>query len=253
MRNAEVIRQARRWLGCKEDPPRSNDGACVNAIQTSTGAFNLPWCASYVFKVWQDAEVVAKSEWATASTYYMVEGARSRGWLTKEPVEGSAVVWSPGVSGHTEIFVHWVNKAAGQAKTIGGNTSDQVKEHVRNVSGAYFVTPPILLKSEVTYYYWWEDPKAQPIRHGLYAKEEYRENAIAAWVKKHGNPGHVRRGKLTIKDPRTGEKVTRYTFWTGQSRRSPDYESKAKRDRSKRDAESARGRRLRSRSRKAKL
>lgn len=253
MKNDLVTREARRWVGCKEVPPGSNDGACVNEIQKSTGALNLAWCASFVFKVWQNTGVVPKDEWATASTYYLVEGARSRGWLTKEPVEGSAVVWNPGQHGHTELFLYWVNKSAGQAKTLGGNTSDKVEEHVRNVNGAYFVTPPVLLQPDTVTYFWWEDPKAQPVRHGLYAKEEYRENAVAAWVKEHGNPGHVRRGWLMVKDPRTGEKVKRYTFWTGESRRSPDFESKAKRDRSQKDAESARGRKVRPRSRKVKV
>lgn len=253
MKNAEVTRQARRWKGCQEVPPRSNGGACVNAIQASTGWLDVAWCASFVFKVWQDAGVVPKDVWNTPSTYYMVEGARSRGWLTDEPVEGSAVVWRPGREGHTELFIGWINKATGRALTIGGNTGDMVKEHVLNVSGAYFVTPPILLAPTTRTIYWWEDPKAVPVRHGLYAKPEYRENAVALWVKRNGNPGHVRRGALWIKNPDGPGKVKRYTFWTGPARRSPDFDTKAKRDRHMGVNEQARGRKLRKRSRKVKI
>lgn len=253
MRNEEVVAHARKRKGCREDPPGSNGGKCVHEIQSSTGAYDLPWCASFVFKSWQDADIVSKSEWATASTYQMVADARRKGWLADNPVQGCAVVWNPGSHGHTEIFVAWANRSLGLALTIGGNTSDAVLEHVRNVRGSYFVVPPILLKSEMTTVYWWEDPAAKPVRHGMYVAEASRENAVRAWVSRWGNPGHVRRGQLTVRDPRTGKKVNRYTFWTGQARRSPDFSSKAARDKHQKETEMARGHKVRSKSRKVKV
>jgi len=245
MRNTEVTRQARGWLGCVESPPGSNDGTCVNAIQSSTGAYNQPWCASYVFKVWQDAGVTDRDGWRTASTWAMVNQAPA-GWLTREPVEGSAVVWNPGAQGHTEIFLRWKNRAAGQAITIGGNTRDAVREHERNVTGAYFLTPPILLKAATRTVYWWEDPKAEPVRHGLYDRVSYQENAIERWVERNGNPGHVRRGKLSVRV--NGRLVPRYTFWTGPRKRSPDFTTKAARDADLAKVAAARGRKLKPRS-----
>lgn len=241
MRNAEVTRHARKRLGCIESPPRSNDGACVNAIQSSTGAYNKAWCASFVFKAWQDAGIDLDG-WATASTYYLVDGGRSRGWLTTEPVEGSAVVWNPGASGHTELFIRWVDKSRRVARTIGGNTGDAVREHDRSVAGAYFVTPPVLLKADKVTVYWWEDPKAKPERHGLYDRVSYQERAIERWVAKHGNPGHVRRGKLSVRV--NGKLVPRYTFWTGPRRRSADFTTKAARDLDLNRVAAARGRKL---------
>ena len=226
-----TIAAARRDLGCREDPPRSNGGRCVLALQGITGALWQAWCASAVSTWWQRGGL--NNRIVTAGTAALVTEARDRGWLTREPVMGSAVVWRPGPNGHTELFIEWVDKANGIARTIGGNTGDMVQEHERDVDGAYFVTPPELLEEPPPVYetvYWWEDPKAQPDRHGLYAATASRENAVDLWVngnpakgiKGHGNPGRVRRGKLTVRDAK-GRLVPRFTFWTGPRKRSPDF------------------------------
>ena len=219
-----VIAEARADLGCVETPPRSNDGPCVNALQELTRALNLAWCASAVSTWWHRAGVDGI---VTASTAELAAEGRRRGWLTPDPVKGSAVVWNPGPSGHTELFVEWIHYPSRLARTIGGNTGDAVLEHVRSVAGALFVTPPDLTREPAPKYedvYWWEDPAAEPERHGLYDREQYRENAVAAWVREHGNPGHVRRGEVTIDDPdNPGKRVRRFTFWTGPRKRSPDY------------------------------
>lgn len=250
-----VIREARRDLGCVESPPGSNDGACVNALQGITGALNAAWCASAVSTWWQRGGL--EDRIVTAGTAELVRQGQARGWLSREPVMGSAVVWRPGPQGHTELFIEWVNRAQGLALTIGGNTGDAVREHVRDVSGAFYVTPPELLERPKPVFedvYWWEDPQAEPVRHGLYAATASRENAIDLWVdgnpakgiKGHGNRGHVRRGKLTVRDAR-GRLVPRFTFWTGERKRSPDFQGvkNGQGPRARRDADVAKVRRER--------
>lgn len=217
-----VVREARDDLGCVESG-RPNGGPCVNALQGITGALNAAWCASAVSTWWFRAGLTQRI--VTAGTADLVNQARDRGWLTSEPIMGSAVVWRPGPFGHTEIFIEWVDRARNLARTIGGNTGDAVREHFRDVSGAYFVTPPELREVPKPVYrdvYWWEDPKAEPVRHGLYAAIASREKAVRAWVADHGSPGHVRRGKLSVRDAH-GRLVPRFTFWTGERKRSPDF------------------------------
>jgi hypothetical protein len=264
-----VIAAARRDLGCAESPPRSNGGACVLALQEITGALWQAWCASAVSTWWRRGGL--ENQIVTAGTAALVEEGRRRGWLTREPVMGSAVVWRPGASGHTELFIEWIDKSRGLARTIGGNTGDAVREHARDVRGAYFVTPPELLEQPKPVYetvYWWEDPAAEPDRHGLYAAIASRENAIDLWVdgnpakgiKGHGNRGHVRRGKLTVRDAK-GRLVPRFTFWTGPRKRSPDYRGvvrgmgpKARRDAANRKVEAERpGHIIRPRSRRVRV
>ncbi|MGE4177990.1 MAG: hypothetical protein AB7G65_19360 [Thermoleophilia bacterium] len=227
---ATITREARKDLGCRETPPGSNDGPCVRALQASTGAYNAPWCGSAV-KAWAVRAGVVDLRGYSASTWMMVEQARAAGLLISEPVEGCSVVWKPGPSGHTEDFIRWVDRARGAALTIGGNTGDAVREHVRDVRGAYFIAPSDLTAPPKPVYrtvYWWECPGCTPTRHGLYARPEYREKAIRLWVERHGNPGHVRRGKLSVLVD--GRLQPRWTFWTGPRKRSADFDTKEKRD-----------------------
>lgn len=238
-----IISNARKRLGCKENPPGSNDGACVRDIQSSTGMYRLPWCASFIVRIWEESGIDV-SKIRTASTYYMVEYARDLGWLSPEPVPGCAVVWNPGASGHVEFYI---SGPRDRALTIGGNTGDAVREHYRSIAGAYFIVPPELRgkqKAEVVYktVYWWEDRRAKPVMHGLHTSPESREAGVEKWVARWGNRGHVRRGKLSVYNPRTRKREARWTFWTGLRARSVDFASKAERDASAAKAEAARGR-----------
>lgn len=162
---------------------------------------------------------------AHPSTWFMYDIARKQGQLRPEPVPGGFIIWTPGAQGHVEIAVNRIGP--GVWRTIGGNTGDAVREHNRSIAGAYFSAPSAL--SEVAKPTWrteygWQDFDAEPVMHGPWATEAYRERGVAAWVAKHGNPGHVRRGKLVV-----GGK-TGYVFWTGQRARSPWFSTKRKRD-----------------------
>lgn len=254
MTNGEkVIASFRRRLGVIEIPLGSNDdrGGWITQGEADWGMRYQPWCGTSGRRAWKDAGL-SDDGLGSPSTAQIVVNARREGRLRAEPVPGCYVVWKPGPSGHVETFIRWVNKAAGQALTIGGNTSDRVREHVRDVRGAYFVVPSALdVVPQYRTLYWWEDPAAEPKCHGLWAREDYRDNAIKKWVAKNGNPGHVRKGKLSVL--RGGKLVPRWTFWTGPRKRSIDFDSKAKRDADLRKVEAATGHTLRPRSRKVRV
>ncbi|MBA3689520.1 MAG: hypothetical protein H0W81_11960 [Chloroflexi bacterium] len=218
-----VIAAARADLGCSESPPGSNDGACVNRIQSSTGAYNAAWCASAVTYWWQKAGIDV-STLGTAGTADLVDRARREGRLRSKPVPGCAVVWSPGDRGHTEIVIRTIGSVG--ARTIGGNTGDAVREHDRYINGpnTFFIVPDELeAKPEYSTTYWWEDPAAEPVRHELRNSAARREQDITEWVGKGGQPGHVRRGTVSIR--RHGKLVPVFTWWSGPRKRSPDWTS----------------------------
>ncbi|MBA3689794.1 MAG: hypothetical protein H0W82_00075 [Actinobacteria bacterium] len=247
-----VIAAARTKLGCSESPPGSNDGACVNQIQSSTGAYNLAWCGSFV-KWSYDKAGVGEDGLCSASTYQMVGNAKAQGALIPKPVPGCMIVWHPGSSGHTEVYID-AGRGFGP-RTIGGNTGDAVREHFRDIRGAYLIAPKALREPPPPVFrdvYWWEDPAATPDRHGLYAATASREKAIRQWVAAGGQPGHVRRGKLSVLVE--GKLRPRYTFWTGPRKRSPDFSTKAKRDANLKKVSAQRpGHILRPRSRRERL
>lgn len=224
-----IIAAGRRFLGCTEAPRGSNDGTCVRHIQSSTGAYRAPWCGSFVARAYMDAGVEDDGI-ISASTWQTVANARARGALLTTAIPGCIIVWRPGASGHMEIVERVLS--ATTVQTIGGNVSDSVKQSYRTTAGAYLIAPAALREPPPPVYrmvWWWEDDKAEPDRHGLYAATASREKAIRAWVDDGNSPGHVRRGKLSVKDAR-GRLVPRYTFWTGPRKRSPDFLVKAKRD-----------------------
>ena len=247
----KVIAAARTKLGCAESPPGSNSGPCVRQIQSSTGAYGQPWCGS--FDKWSyNTAGVDDHGIASASTWQIVHNAQVLGRVRPEPVTGCMVVWRPGPNGHTELFIRWADRSRNLAWTIGGNTGDMVREHIRDVTGAYFCVPKSL--EAVPVYattYWWEDPAAKPVRHQLRNTAERREQDIAAWVARNGNPGHVRRGTVSIR--RHGKYVPVFTWWTGPRKRSPDFTSKAARDASLKKAAAQTGHVLRPRSKRVRV
>ena len=215
-----LLAKAKSQLGATENPYGSNRGPYPYMP-------GYAWCGEFQKWVYRAAGV-SDDGIANASTYWIVEDARRKGRLRSSPVPGCMVVWRPGQFGHVDMYV---GRTAYGHLCIGGNVSNMVKESYRDLSGAYFVVPSALdAAPEPVYrtYYQWEDLDAEPVRHGLYARESYRENAIAICVAKHGNPGHVRRGKLSVLV--NGRLVPRFTFWTGPRRFSPKYATKALRD-----------------------
>lgn len=229
MTNGEkVVAKARSYLGVYEKWGE-NRGPEIDRWEARWGTRGVAWCGMFIDAMYAEAGVDDEGI-MNPSTYYSVENARQAGRLSNTPVTGCAFVWKPGSYGHMEIGI----KPAGGGMwwTIGGNTGDAVREHTRSIAGAYIIVPKaILLEPEPVYRteYGWQDLDAEPVNHGLWAREDYRENAVKKWIAKHGNPGHVRRGKLSVKV--NGIFVPRFTFWTGQRARSPWFDTIQRRDR----------------------
>jgi hypothetical protein len=226
---AQVIAKARRYLGTAETPPGSNRGPDIDRWQRFWGMSGQPWCGMFADAMFREAGV-DDDDMGHPSTWTIYANARAKGRLRPEPVPGCFVVWDPGPRGHVEIAVRRV--APGIWRTIGGNTGDMVREHDRSVAGAYFCVPsaltaapsPPVYRTE----YSWQDLDAKPVMHGPWATKSSREAAIARWVAAHGNPGHVRRGRIMRRV--NGVVVPRWVFWTGQRAASPWLASKARRD-----------------------
>jgi hypothetical protein len=249
----KVIAAFRRRLGVTENPPGSNDdrGGWITYCNGRWGMRYVPWCGTSSDTAYADGGV-DDGGLGSPSTAQIVANARAAGRLRSKPVPGCYIIWRPGSAGHVEVAQKALSPTAWL--TVGGNTGDAVRDHIRDIRGAYFAVPPALDEPPAPVYrtvYWWEDPKAKPVRHGLYAAIASREKAVRAWVAKHGNPGHVRRGKLSVM--RDGRLVPRYTFWTGQRRRSPDFTTKAKRDANMKKVAAQTGHTLRPRSKRVRV
>lgn len=226
----KVIASFRKRLGVHEIPMGSNDDG-GGPITRWNGRWNMrrvPWCGTSSDGVYDEAGV-DDGGLGSPSTFQIVENARREGRLRSRPVPGCYAVWRPGSHGHVEIVIRQLTSTA--ARTIGGNTGDAVREHDRDIRDAFFVVPPALEekpKPVFTTVYWWEDPKAEPVRHKLRNTVAAREADIDEWVAAGGQRGHVRRGKLSIR--RHGKWFPVFTWWSGPRKRSPDFPTEAKRD-----------------------
>jgi hypothetical protein len=108
----------------REEPPNTNAGQAVEAIQKVTGnQRGAPWCASYVAKVGTAALELLWPLKLTGSVAQLAKEAESRGVLVTVPLPGDVfVIWFPSLNrfAHTG-FVVSVNGS--EAVTIEGNTS----------------------------------------------------------------------------------------------------------------------------------
>ena len=127
-RRAAVVAYSRTLVGIREIPAHSNDGPGVHRIQSSTGAYGLPWCVSTV--QYADLHVLG-STWAnrTAGVYYYLEYARERGCLVSKPLPGDVVAYLVG-NGHMGRVVA-VHKD-GTFDAVEGNEQDAVRIVPRN-------------------------------------------------------------------------------------------------------------------------
>lgn len=119
-RRAAVVAYSRSLVGIREIPAHSNDGPGVHRIQSSTGAYRLPWCVSTV--QYEDQHVLG-STWAnrTAGVYVYLDYARAHGCLVAKPLSGDVVAYLIG-NGHMGrvVNVH----PDGSFDAVEGNHSD---------------------------------------------------------------------------------------------------------------------------------
>lgn len=102
--------------------PVQKRGVGVNVIQSSTGAYGLPWCVST--RQWIDLHVLG-STWAnkTAGVYQYLHYAEYHGAVIPHPLPGCAVAYLIG-AGHfgTVVKVY----PDGTFDAVEGNHSDRV-------------------------------------------------------------------------------------------------------------------------------
>lgn len=139
----QVVNFARTLLGIREEPvgSHSNDGKMVHLIQSSTGAYRLPWCVSTVQYICLKVlgHTIADK---TASAYYLADFAARQGWVVPHPQIGF-VVYHIG-QGHagTVVSVH----TDGTFDAIEGNEGDAVNLVHRDprTIRCTFIVPPSL-------------------------------------------------------------------------------------------------------------
>jgi hypothetical protein len=127
-RRLELVQFSRSLVGIREVPPHSNSGPAVHKIQSSTGAYNAPWCVSTL--QYEDLHVLGTTYAnRTAGAYYYADFARQHGHLIPKPVPGCAVVYYIG-AGHAGrvVAVH----PDGTFDTVEGNHTDGVYNVPRN-------------------------------------------------------------------------------------------------------------------------
>lgn len=124
-----VAAYAERFIGVREDPPHSNSGSVVHQFQSATGAYNAPWCISFIQFVLKQIGVGPVAN-KTAGAYYLRDYAVSHGWAVPKPAVGCGAVFQEG-AGHGDIVVA-VGKN-GAFTTVDGNYNDQVQKVERTV------------------------------------------------------------------------------------------------------------------------
>lgn len=119
---AQLISFARRYLGVHEATGR-NDGSAVHEIQSSTGAYNAPWCMSFVQFVLERTGVGYIAD-RTAGVFYARDWLRSRGLLTVVPAPGRLALYQAG-EGHVGFVIEAYKD--GTFLTIEGNHNNEVE------------------------------------------------------------------------------------------------------------------------------
>lgn len=141
----DVLVEARRWLGTREQPAGSNNVPGITDWYGLRGA----WCAMFVSRVFFNAGMPLPA--STAKGFAWVSAGfdwfRRQGWETftdwRQARPGDLIAWewgqTPGGYDHISIV-----EAQGPFTTIGGNERDQVKREFYGVPGgaALFARPP---------------------------------------------------------------------------------------------------------------
>lgn len=133
-----IVVEARRYLGDTEEPLGSNDGYWVRKFQSSTGAYRLPWCVSFLQYCIKNTLGYTIAD-DTAGVFYLVSWARKKGYLKPVAEPGLLVAFLNG-AGHIGI----VESVNGEVMTtIEGNHSNMVARVQRPSKGNYaFVLVP---------------------------------------------------------------------------------------------------------------
>lgn len=130
-----AVKFALKEQGVTEVPFGSNNGPRVRYYQSSTGAYGEAWCASFFWKMWQEAGYkgfTSAGAWNTTDSF----GTRVLGVEHAKP--GDGVSFNEG-DGHIGMFLALVGD---QVKTIDGNTDNEVAIRLRPVSLVHSICNP---------------------------------------------------------------------------------------------------------------
>lgn len=123
-------------VGVHETPWGSNRGADVHRYQSSTGAYNLAWCASFVWYCWQ--KVGYKGN-VSANAWASTDGIGRPIHDLKAARVGDLVSFNIG-DGHVGLYL---SHDYHTVKTVDGNTSDQVSISERPVAQVHAISRPV--------------------------------------------------------------------------------------------------------------
>lgn len=131
----KAVAYALSQQGVHESPWGTNRGDDVHRYQSSTGAYNTFWCASFFWYCWQRAGYagsVSAGAWDTTDSH----GSPVAGIAHARP--GDAVSFNIG-DGHVGMYL---SHTVATVKTCDGNTSDQVAVRERPISEIHSICRP---------------------------------------------------------------------------------------------------------------
>jgi hypothetical protein len=119
--SARIVRAASGEVGVHEVPMGSNDGPRVHVYQAVTGAFRLPWCASFTQWDLKTAGVGTIAD-RSASVFYIVSWSHRHELVHALPRPGALVAFLRNL-GHIGVVVSVTRTGF---FTVEGNSSDAV-------------------------------------------------------------------------------------------------------------------------------
>lgn len=123
--------------GVHESPWGSNRGEDVHRYQSSTGAYNAAWCASFFWYAWQKAGYRGPT---SAGAWYSTDHIGVRQTI-HTALPGDGVSFNIG-DGHIGMFLS-VNWNTQMVKTNDGNTNNQVAVRERPIHSIHSISRPV--------------------------------------------------------------------------------------------------------------
>lgn len=135
-RRREAIKQARLWVGSREQPGQPNRGTVPDMVLAPLGLVGVPWCAAFV------SYILRSVGFGAADGFQYTASARECLAMFPErlglPVLGDVVGWvNPDGTGHVGIVIGLRYAAPGAPPThvilIEGNSADRVRITARPI------------------------------------------------------------------------------------------------------------------------
>jgi hypothetical protein len=148
----KIIEVAKKYVGTHEATGH-NDGPMIRKFQSSTGAYGLPWCASFVCFCFDEAKVKLPFD-KTASVLFLAERAKTHkvfhaaGANFKPQSDDIGLILNPDPNNNHTFLVESVTSDGLYINTIEGNMGDQVKRLKRKAFGP----DPVYRKQQVKGY-----------------------------------------------------------------------------------------------------